>query len=75
MFFKPSFKCFKNEKIIFSQVILKLESLFYIYTYIISSYFKFAKRFIKCNMGVALYNNRKRLFLKDGKRPISKRKL
>jgi hypothetical protein len=34
MVFKPSFKCFKNEKIIFIQVILKLEYLFYqnIYT-------------------------------------------
>ncbi len=29
MVFKPSFKCFKNEKIIFSQVILKIECLFY----------------------------------------------
>ena len=29
MVFKPSFKCFKNEKIIFSQVILKLECLFF----------------------------------------------
>ncbi len=29
MVFKPSFKCFKNEKIIFIQVILKLECLFY----------------------------------------------
>jgi len=27
--FKPSFKCFKNEKIIFFQVILKLECLFH----------------------------------------------
>ncbi len=32
MVFKPSFKCFKNEKISFIQVILKLECL-----YIISS--------------------------------------
>jgi hypothetical protein len=39
MAFKPSFKCFKNEKIIFIQVILKLESLLfqniYIYFFII----------------------------------------
>ena len=35
MVFKPSFKCFKNEKIIFIQVILKLESLFYQNIYIL----------------------------------------
>jgi len=29
MVFKPSFKCFKNEKNIFIQAILKLECLFY----------------------------------------------
>jgi hypothetical protein len=29
MVFKPSFKCFKNEKIISIKVILKLECLFY----------------------------------------------
>ena len=34
MVFKPSFKCFKNEKIIFIQVILKLECLFYQNIYI-----------------------------------------
>ncbi len=31
MVFKPSFKCFKNEKIIFIQVILKLEYYFILY--------------------------------------------
>ena len=35
MVFKPSFKCFKNEKIIFIQVILKLECLFYQNIYIL----------------------------------------
>jgi len=34
MVFKPSFKCFKNIKVIFIQVILKLECLFYQNTYI-----------------------------------------
>ena len=29
MVFKPSFKCFKNEKIYFIQAILKLETLLY----------------------------------------------
>jgi hypothetical protein len=29
MVFKPSFKCFKNEKINFIQAILKLETLLY----------------------------------------------
>jgi len=32
---KPSFKCFKNEKIIYIQVILKLEVWFYQNTYIL----------------------------------------
>ena len=36
--FEPSFKYFKNEKIIFIQVILKLECLFFQNIYIISSY-------------------------------------
>jgi hypothetical protein len=47
MVFKPSCKCFKNEKIIFIQVILKLECLFYQnkYIYIISSYFIFIEPF------------------------------
>ena len=36
MVFKPDFKCFKNEKIIFIQVILKLECLLYQNIYIIS---------------------------------------
>jgi len=35
MVFKPSFKCFKNEKINFIQVILKLECLFYQNIYIL----------------------------------------
>jgi hypothetical protein len=43
--FKPSFKCFKNEKIIFIRVILKLECLFCQNIYIISSYIKFVERF------------------------------
>jgi len=34
MVFKPSFKCFKNEKNIFIQAILKLECLFYHNIYI-----------------------------------------
>ena len=34
MVFKPSFKCFKNKKINFNQVILKLECLFYLSEYI-----------------------------------------
>jgi hypothetical protein len=53
MIFKPSFKCFKNKKIIFIQVILRLECLFYqnkyiyiyIYIYIISSCIIFVERF------------------------------
>jgi len=40
--FKPSFKCFKNEKIIFIQVILKQECLFhqniYVFYFIIFIY-------------------------------------
>ncbi len=40
MFFKRNFKCFKNEKVNFSQLILKLECLLYQNIYIISSYFK-----------------------------------
>jgi hypothetical protein len=42
MVFKPGFKCFKNEKSIFIQVILKLECLFY---QNISSYIIFVERF------------------------------
>jgi len=47
MVFKPSFKCFKNETIIFIKMILKQEFLFYqnIYIYIISSYILFAVPF------------------------------
>ena len=46
MVFKPSFKCFKNEKFIFIQVILKLKCLFYqTYIYIISSYIILVERF------------------------------
>ena len=43
--FKQSFKYFKNEKVNFIKVILKLECLFYqnIYIYIISSYFIFVE--------------------------------
>ena len=33
MVFKPSFKCFKNEKINFIQAIIKLETLLSIYLY------------------------------------------
>ena len=46
MVFKPSFKCFKNEKIIFIQVILKTR-MFVLseYVYIISSYIIFVRRF------------------------------
>ncbi len=36
MVFKPSLKCFKNEKIIFIKVILKQECLFYQNIYIYS---------------------------------------
>ncbi len=41
MVLKPSFKCFKNEKIIFIQVILKLKCLFYqnIYIYYFILYY------------------------------------
>ncbi len=45
MVFTPSFKCFKNEKVIFIQVILKLECLFYQNIYIISSYIIFVEPF------------------------------
>ena len=46
MVFKPSFKCFKNEKIIFIQVIIKTR-MFVLseYVYIISSYIIFVRRF------------------------------
>ena len=39
MVFKPSFKCFKNEKINFIQAILKLEVLLYQNIYICYSEF------------------------------------
>jgi hypothetical protein len=38
LFFKPSFKCFKNEKINFTQAILKLNFTLSEYIYIILSY-------------------------------------
>jgi len=38
MVFKPSFKCFKNEKINFTQAILKLNFTLSEYIYIILSY-------------------------------------
>jgi len=41
MAFKPSFKCFKNEKIIFIQVILKLESLLFQNIYIFLYYIRY----------------------------------
>ena len=44
--FKPSFKCLKNEKITFSQVILKPECLFYQNTHILFHLIlKFVERF------------------------------
>jgi len=57
MVFKPSFMCFKNEKINFNPAFLKLETLFFLYSfrtknftlsehvYIILSYSIFIERF------------------------------
>ncbi len=46
MVFKPSFKCFKNEKVNFIQAFPKLETLlFQNIFYIISSYSIFIERF------------------------------
>ena len=45
MVFKPSFKCFENEKVNFIQAILKLETLLYQNVYIISFNFIFVEPF------------------------------
>jgi len=47
MVFKPSFKWFKNEKIIFIQVILKQECLFHLNMYI---YIMVAMEIVPCSM-------------------------